>query len=240
MENGRVYETKCKTYNLGKVLGISSSFILGFVLCLCIFLYKGNGIPNAEILIENDIIKEINHYTPKTHGPFKPLRLVKIWEWEGGEKIDKHKLSETIYAVMKRLGIEENKDLHDLVMETCAVETDFGYIVKQVNGPALSMYQILPSTFRYLLDKIKDNDKELHKKVMYFYDLRKNNHYNFVYNVPFTTAVCMLYYLDVTPDIDKKIKTREERANLWKQKYNTPLGKGTVNIYLKRTRKHIT
>lgn len=244
-DNGRVFESKYIDLSTKKILSYLIPFILGFGISWFIYIYKGDiredtslFIANIEKVIEDRVEKDITGYKEEVN-VYKPLRLIRVFEWVGGEKIDKVKLSDTIYGVMKRIGIEENDNLHRLVLETCAVETDFGRIVRQNGGPALSVYQILPSTFKYMMNKVKNTNEEQYKKLMLLYDVRKNDDYNFVYNLPFSTAICMLYYKDVVKDLDNKIKTREDRAKVWKQWYNTPGGKGTEAIYLKRTNQHI-
>lgn len=171
----------------------------------------------------------------------KPYHFIRVWEWSGNGSISKEDLSETIYAVMRRMGIDHtNVGVHDLILETSATESDLGRIVKQTNGPALSIYQILPSTYKLLLEKLKKNDKKLYDRIMLFYDNRKGELYNYIYNIPFTTAMCLYYYLDVTDNkLTSIVKDRETRAKLWKQKYNTEAGKGTVQIYLHKTNRHL-
>lgn len=171
----------------------------------------------------------------------KPYHFIRIWEWSGNGSIPKKDLSETIYAVMRRMGIDHTHvGVHDLILETAATESDLGRVVKQVKGPALSIYQILPSTYELLLGKLKKKNKKLYDRIMLFYDNRKGELYNYIYNIPFTTAMCLYYYLDVTDNkLTSIVKDRETRAKLWKQKYNTEAGKGTVQIYLHKTNRHL-
>lgn len=243
VDDGKVYEVPVKRYNLIGTLVNLLSLILVFIAGVCsgipIYDYITSDTRPVTVLVPEIHVAEKLSKRKEAYGPFKPLRLVKIWEWSGGEKIDKTLLSETVYAVMKKLGVAENKNFHDLILETCAVETDLGYIVKQINGSALSMYQIMPNTYKYILNKLERNNNDLYKKLMYLYDHRKGDNYNNVHNVPFTTAVCILYYLDVVQDIHNRIKTRKERAEVWKQWYNTPSGKGTVETYMKKAERHI-
>lgn len=241
--DGKVYEEDCKIIKIGRPIILIGFFILGIITGLNTgwYLWKADknlvsGIQNEieELNIKNSYIKR-----PQFVGPVKPIYFIKIFNWSGGEEINKEKLSETIYAIMRKLKINENKDFHDLIMETCAVETDFGFIVKQTKGPALSIYQILPSTFRYILNDIKKKDKNQYKRIMNLYDNRYGDTYNYIYNVPFTTAICMMYYVNTVKNLEDKIKTRTDRAKVWKKYYNTEGGKGTVDIYLKRTNDHI-
>ena len=246
-QSNKIFEITCGIIKSIKIFIIVYTFIIGIFIGTIIGLSIGwyiwkadknisSGIQNE---IEEIIIEDSYNKKPKFHGPVKPIYFIKIFEWGGGEKIDKDKLSETIYSIMRKLNIKEDKNFHDLIIETCAVETDFGYIVRQKKGPALSIYQILPSTFKHTLELIKKQDKKLYKKIMQLYDHRYGDNYNFVYNLPFTTAICMMYYINIVKDLENNIKTRKDRAKVWKKYYNTEGGKGTVDIYLKRTNNHI-
>lgn len=190
-----------------------------------------------------DAIALQRHISPaqKSEDWKKPYHFIRVWEWSGNGSIPKEDLSETIYAVMRRMGIDHTHvGVHDLILETSATESDLGRVVKQTNGPALSIYQILPSTYKVLLGKLKKNDKKLYDRIMLFYDNRKGELYNYIYNIPFTTAMCLYYYLDVTDNkLTSIVKDRATRAKLWKQKYNTEAGKGTVQIYLHKTNRHL-
>lgn len=163
-----------------------------------------------------------------------------LQEWQGGRSFNRHELSKTIRSVIKNLGITTDPRVHDLLLETCAVESDLGRIVKQYHGPALSVYQILPSTYRSTLRQLRKYHPELYTKVMAYYDQTKDQQYNYTKNVPFTTAISLVYYHFATDGkLAQYVKTRQARAVLWKRVYNTSHGRGTVAGYLSKANRHL-
>lgn len=168
---------------------------------------------------------------------------VALYFWKGGSIIDKQILLLTVKKTVElfhRLIPEKvNKNnIHQFLMEICATESDLGRLIKQYRGPALSIYQILPTTYDWLV-KQSQKDEASYKILAALYNPSKSQLWNRTENVPYTTAMCFLYIFHVTNGEFKNIDTRHERAKLWKRRYNTDAGKGTVEIYLQKSHRHI-
>ena len=99
-----------------------------------------------------------------------------VWSWEGGATVKKEQLAQTIEAVHERLSIvpKGSADHVALLMETSAVESSRGYIVRQVGGPARGIFQMEPTTERCMRSWMKDNFPRVDDEVMAFYDKKKS------------------------------------------------------------------
>ncbi len=167
-----------------------------------------------------------------------PLPDYVITEWYGGRPMDRERLRRTLEYVTRSLrpdGTWCSREVHDLLMETAAVETAMGWIVRQKNGPALSVWQILGFNFVEIREYFGKKDPELLERAMRFYRNDKPEEWNRVYNIPWTAAMSLLFYEKATRgDFLVKLDTLESRGQLWKDIYNTRLGKGTVRGYKRR------
>lgn len=165
-----------------------------------------------------------------------------VWSWEGGATVKKEQLAQTITAVHERLSIvpKGSKDHVALLMETSAVESSRGYIVRQVGGPARGIFQMEPTTERCMRSWLKDNFPRVHDEVMAFYDKKKSPEWNLTHNVPYNVAMSTAYYWRRMGDsLADNITTLEDRAKVWKTHYNTYLGKGSIAGYIKKAGKYL-
>lgn len=165
-----------------------------------------------------------------------------VWSWGGGATVKKEQLAQTIEAVQERLSIvpKGSADHVALLMETSAVESSRGYIVRQVGGPARGIFQMEPTTERCMRSWLKDNFPRVHDEVMAFYDKKKSPDWNRTHNVPYNVAMSTAYYWRRMGDsLAKNITTLEDRAKVWKTHYNTYLGKGSIAGYIKKAGKYL-
>lgn len=165
-----------------------------------------------------------------------------VWSWEGGATVKKEQLAQTIEAVHERLSIvpKGSADHVALLMETSAVESSRGYIVRQVGGPARGIFQMEPTTEQCMRSWLKDNFPRVHDEVMAFYDKKKSLEWNLTHNVPYNVAMSTAYYWRRMGDsLAGNITTLEDRAKVWKTHYNTYLGKGSIAGYIKKAGKYL-
>ena len=165
-----------------------------------------------------------------------------VWSWDGGATVKKEQLAQTITAVHERLSIvpKGSADHVALLMETSAVESSRGYIVRQVGGPARGIFQMEPTTERCMRSWLKDNFPRVHDEVMAFYDKNKSPEWNLTHNVPYNVAMSTAYYWRRMGDsLAGNITTLEDRAKVWKTHYNTYLGKGSIAGYIKKAGKYL-
>jgi len=113
----------------------------------------------------------------------------------------------------------------DLLMLTCAAESDGGTYIRQIQGPALGVYQIEPNTATDIHAHWLENRKELKHKAV----LLGMNHIPITQqitgNLYLATAFARFHYRRSPDPIGTTI---EDHAKMWKKVYNTEQGKGTV------------
>ena len=120
----------------------------------------------------------------------------------------------------------------DLLLITAQVESDMGYLLKQVRGPAQGVFQLEPATEKWLWQWLKKNKPELGDKIR---KLRCEAHlgaHEAQYNLAYATAMAYLeYYHRKTTPVGKSVM---EMLQIHKKFYNTDLGKASVSNSLKK------
>ena len=120
----------------------------------------------------------------------------------------------------------------DLLLITSQVESDMGYLLKQVRGPAQGIFQLEPATEKWIWTWLKKNNPELGERIK---KLRCEAHlgaHEAQYNLAYATAMAYMEYhhRKVTP-VGKSVM---EMLHLHKRYYNTDLGKASVSNSLKK------
>ena len=166
-----------------------------------------------------------------------------IAEWYGGKAMDTSELRRTLKYVTRTLypdGRWSTNGVLNLLLETAAVETAMGEIVRQKNGPALSVWQILGFNFEYIREYFGKRDPELLERAMSFYNHQQSEDWNRIHNIPWTAAMSLLFYEKATQGrFMSRLDSLDSRGRLWKQIYNTRLGKGTVKRYKQRALEYV-
>ena len=115
----------------------------------------------------------------------------------------------------------------NLLMGTAMQESGLVYLRQLGGGPALGLFQMEPATH----DDIWTNYiryRELLQDNMLEMSMSSGS---LVYDLQYAAAMCRIHYLRVSdplPDADDV----EGLARYWKQYYNTPEGKGTVEEFI--------
>lgn len=114
----------------------------------------------------------------------------------------------------------------DLLLGTAAVESAFGTYLRQLKGPALGVFQMEPATFNWLQGVFEDH---------YVYISTKFPS-DMEYDLKLAILMARLRYR-----VDRQAipKTLMGQAEYWKRVYNTPLGAGTPEKYLKAWEKYV-
>lgn len=137
-----------------------------------------------------------------------------------------------VTPVLNALGMG-GRNAEDLVIGTALVETGFRYI-KQIRGPALGFYQCEPATYRDICRYIESRPG-LHEKVMWMVvGNRLPDPEQLIWNLKFATAICRIHYWRKPGAIPSTI---EGQGQYWKTHYNTHLGAGTVEKYVRAAQK---
>ena len=136
-----------------------------------------------------------------------------------------------VRPVLERLNMA-GENAENLVIGTGLVESRFKY-VKQIKGPALGFYQCEPATYtdirRWLLmrpEKMSDVLGVIERD-----ELPPCEH--LMHDIRLATVICRLHYWRKPGAIPDSL---EGQGEYWKTHYNTYLGAGTVEKYVRAVR----
>ncbi len=144
----------------------------------------------------------------------------------------KELLQHVIVPTIKRLDMDSIA-ARMLLLGTAAQESHLGTYLKQVNGPALGMYQMEPDTeydckVNFLHYRTNIKDKLLSMTVFNKEGYEVSG--QLVWNLAYATAYARLkYYRDSEPLPEPNVPAL---AVYWKRVYNTPLGAGTEEEFI--------
>lgn len=131
----------------------------------------------------------------------------------------------------------------NLLLGTCAQESQMGTYLKQVNGVAMGIYQIEPATHRDIVERYlylpeKHALQEKVKRIISQINQYGNPDSELIFNLRYATAICRIKYLmapDPLPEADDVMGL----ANYYKNFYNTAQGKGTVYQFVENYKKYV-
>lgn len=186
--------------------------------------------------LDSNEMHKISQSLPERSYEFKmeKERLpIPFWNWQGGKELEEKKFKNLIRAVLSRIDcIPQHENIVNLIYETAKVESKGGYYIKQIRGPALGVYQIEERTYNDLVKWLKF-EKGRYEFVMQFYDKKSSLKKNLSENIVFQTVICLFHYYRFYGDnLIFLTYTKEMRAKLWKDKFNTVYGKGTEQKYM--------
>jgi len=120
----------------------------------------------------------------------------------------------------------------NLLMGTAAQESMMGRNLRQVNGPAIGIFGMEPDTHNDIWSNYLVFRVELMKAVLKFTVPNSMRVEQLAWNLRYAAAMCRIHYLRV-PD---PLPDHNDPAALgcyWKNHYNTHLGKGTVEDFVR-------
>lgn len=123
-----------------------------------------------------------------------------------------------------------------LLLGTCAQESHLGTYVRQINGPALGIYQCEPNTHDDIWDNYLEYKTDLKEKVLAIAPRDVNNLIN---NLNYATAIARIHYLRVKAALPSAGNLNAIAA-YYKKYYNTVAGKATESQFIANYRKYIT
>ena len=123
-----------------------------------------------------------------------------------------------------------SEDAEELLMFTCAVESDGGHYLKQIKGPALGIYQMEPETYNDLWQNyIKERNSVSLILLSNFDASRMPSEDRLIYDLRFATAMARLHYAR----FPEKLPLKNDVIGLWeyyKKYYNTASGKAQHDL----------
>jgi len=116
----------------------------------------------------------------------------------------------------------------NLLLGTAAQESVFGTYLYQINGPALGVFQMEPGTYQWICNKYSG-------KYQYLFGRPP---WELPWNLKLAILTARLRYrvvADPLPEADDI----DGLAAYWKQNYNSPAGKGTIEQFIANYRKYV-
>jgi len=112
-------------------------------------------------------------------------------------------------------------DAMELLVFTCAVESWGGTYLKQIQGPALGIYQMEPATYNDIWQNYINNKKDLSLIMATNFDCgRIPDEDRLIYDLRFATAMCRIHYLRALEPLPNKADV-QSLWNYYKNHYNT-------------------
>lgn len=144
----------------------------------------------------------------------------------------------------KYMGGNYQSDSADLLsLCTAAIESDCGYYIKQVNGPALGIWQMEPDTHQDIWDNcdiLRSDFGQIIRNLGPIYSALADN--DLVDAPKYACAMTRLKYsMDSNPLPKVTGNRKEDEANFYdyyKRVYNTELGKSTFIKWQVKMEKH--
>lgn len=146
--------------------------------------------------------------------------------------IEEKHLRRVIDKVLVYLEVPDREHWERLIYLTAIVESDGGRYLKQVKGPARSPFQTEPETEKDILRWCKVKHPELYQKVRSLRFPARLEVHEAECNLAYAVALCYLEYFH--RNVNPKNMSVAQLARTWKEKYNTYLGRGTVEKALKK------
>lgn len=127
-----------------------------------------------------------------------------------------------------------SEDAEELLIFTCAVESLGGTYIRQINGPALGIYQMEPATYNDIWQNfIKVNGRFSLMLLSNFNVAFMPEEQRLIYDLRFATAMARLHYYR----IKEKLPNRNDINAIWKyykKYYNTPSGKAEKDYSIQK------
>lgn len=118
-----------------------------------------------------------------------------------------------------------------LILGTACQESECGRYIKQLNyGVALGIYQIEPVTHDDLWASFLSYRSDVLTRLIVPPNGQKRPAQDMIYDLRYATAMCRIHYLRVKEPIPDNLPAQ---AAYYKKYYNTPLGKGTEDDYIR-------
>lgn len=125
-------------------------------------------------------------------------------------------------------------EAEELVLATAIHESEMGFYLHQVEGPALGIYQMEPQTYVDCYDNfLKFNPRLLDKILSYLKYSELPEPARLISDLSLATIMCRIKYFRAPARLPSNINDIYGLAHYWKQYYNTELGSGTVDKFVK-------
>lgn len=155
--------------------------------------------------------------------------------------IDKNQLKGLIEETLKEIGLY-SEHATNLILGTIAQESRFGTYIKQLGtGPALGVCQMEPNTFKdisdnYLKGPLMSKRLKLKMTIGSKCGVHNWRAKEMVHNLKFAIALCRVHYLRRPEALPTDLVGY---AAYWKRYYNTYLGAGTEEEFIRNYKEYV-
>lgn len=126
-----------------------------------------------------------------------------------------------------------------LLLATMAQESRFGTFLKQVNGPAVGIFQMEPSTYDDLWKTTLRADLRLSTAIlMDSRYLSKPIAAEMIYNLRYATQMARVFYLRVIEPLPAS-QDPKDLFSYYKKYYNTYKGQATIEEFVKNFNQYV-
>jgi len=145
---------------------------------------------------------------------------------------NRNQFEDLVKRVLQGQDLPRKQSAIDLLLGTAAQESSFGTYLRQVGGPALGVFQMEPATFRSTREWGREK----------FPSLRIWNQYPAItpdmleFDLKIAIVFARLNYLSKPDSIPESL---QGQAAYWKRYWNTYLGKGTIEQYVKNWNRYV-
>jgi hypothetical protein len=150
----------------------------------------------------------------------------------------KHFQQFVVQPTLQQLEIS-NKGFEQLIIGTALTESNLQYLRQFGNGPAKGLFQMEDATHDDIWNNFLKFRPPLAKKISrllpeYFLSESSNKNQQIYGNLYYSTAMCAAHYLRFVKTMPQP-NDLPAQAKLWKNFYNTKLGKGKEQDYISKT-----
>ena len=140
-----------------------------------------------------------------------------------------------VRATLRHCGQPVNKHIVNQIVGTAAVESDFGRYWRQMNGPALGIFQMEPRTRKDIIKNYLAYRAALRKEIEAAIGCLAVSDEAFTNSLTHQVIFCYLHY----KRFNSWGTNLDEYANSWKTYYNTRHGRGTTLDFKEKYRRYI-
>ena len=145
-------------------------------------------------------------------------------------------IKEIVEGALYRLDMYSDNAL-SLIMSTGWAESGYRAL-RQLNGPAIGFWQVEMATVQDTLDNYVAYRPHINEKLVSLGLDEENLEFSVLSNIALQAAFCRLKYRRDSKPIPQWDDLKGQ-ANYWKRIYNTSLGKGTIEHFIKANELHI-
>lgn len=140
-------------------------------------------------------------------------------------------LDTVVKSVLQQFKPQPIEGYFHLLVETAKMESDLE--IGLVSRGNYGLWQLRLRTVQELLCDLKTSHPDWHASLRSLLNTHETLAWNLKNNHRFGAAMCLVYFMEKNPR-PEQLATMPSRAALWKNRYNTSAGSGTVKGYMRR------